>query len=267
MRRPKNILLRVAAVLAAGLGLAFAAAGPAGAAGPQPVSPAELSKATTAAHSSGALSLLGKAGGTAKSAAGPSVAQDTHPIYALNPAFVRDKSAPVATFWYAATSATRAGQALTVFTAPDGHGGWQAVNVASGNTEARMVAAARGAVVFTEPQVGAWYALSSTQVRPLNASAVKSIGAKPISVGAYQELVSHRYADKLPGSQYNELGTAGGYNDGVPATGVRYNESVPAAPKAWYNEAILPIGAAAGALAGLALLLVIARRVRTSAAR
>lgn len=107
MRRPKNVLLRCAAVLAAGLGFTFAAAGLAGAVGPQPVAPNELSKATAAARSATALSLLGKAGGTAK--AGPTVAQDTHPIYALNPAFVRDASAPVATFWYAATSASAGG--------------------------------------------------------------------------------------------------------------------------------------------------------------
>ena len=198
MRRPKNVLLRCAAVLAAGLGFTFAAAGLAGAAGPQPVAPTELSKATNAARSSEALSLLGKAGGTAKAAA--SVARDTQPIYALNPAFVRDASAPVATFWYAATTAAQGDRTLTVFTTPDAKGAWHAVNVASGNTEARMVSAAAGSLVFTEPQLGAWYALSGTQVRPLNQSAVKSIGARPITVTAYQELVSDRYSDKLPGT-------------------------------------------------------------------
>lgn len=209
MRRPKNVLLRCAAVLAAGLGFTFAAAGLAGAAGPQPVAPTELSKATNAARSSEALSLLGKAGGTAKAAA--SVARDTRPIYALNPAFVRDASAPVATFWYAATTAAQGGRTLTVFTTPDATGAWHAVNVASGSTEARMVSAAAGALVFTEPQVGAWYALSGTQVRPLNQSAIKSIGARPITVTAYQELVSDRYSDKLPGTHYNDVGMAGGY--------------------------------------------------------
>ncbi|HET6741104.1 MAG TPA: hypothetical protein VFH76_19305, partial [Kribbella sp.] len=209
MRRPKNILYRCAAVLAAGLGFAVAAAGLAAAAGPQPVAPNELSKATTAAHSPTALSLLGKAGGTAKAAA--TVGQDAHPIYALNPAFVRDASAPVATFWYAATSATAGGRALTVFTTPDGQGGWQAVNVASGNTESRMATAAGSATVFTEPQLGAWYALTATHVRALNPSAVKSIGSKPVTIAAYQDLVAHRDADKLPGSTDNDLGMAGGY--------------------------------------------------------
>ena len=265
MRRPKNLLLRCAALLAAGLAFSFAASGPAGAAGPQPVSPTELSKATDAARSSDALSLLGKAGGTAKAAA--KVGQDAHPIYALNPAFVRDASAPVATFWYAATTATSGGRTLTVFTIPDDHGSWQAVNVASGNSEARMTTAAGSALVFTEPQVHGWYALTATQVRPLNASAVKAIGAKPISVAAYQDLVSHRYSDKLPGSTYNDLGMAGGYSDAVPATTARgYSDAVPATAAAGirHHNPLLPIGAATGVLA--VLLLFVVRRVRTSTA-
>ncbi len=248
MRRPKNVLLRCAAVLAAGLGFTFAAAGPAGAAGPQPVAPTELSKATNAARSSEALSLLGKARGTAKAA--PSVARDTQPIYALNPAFVRDASAPVATFWYAATTAAQGGQTLTVFTTPDAKGAWHAVNVASGNTEARMVSAAAGALVFTEPQVGAWYALSGTQVRPLNQSAIKSIGARPITVTAYQELVSTRYSDKLPGTHYNDVGMAGGYDPSSSATAAA--EIAPA------NTHLLLITASGGVL--VLALLVLARR-------
>lgn len=247
MRRPKNVLLRCAAVLAAGLGFTFAAAGLAAAAGPQPVAPAELSKATDAARSSEALSLLGKARGTAKAAA--SVARDTQPIYALNPAFVRDASAPVATFWYAATTAAQGGRTLTVFTTPDANGAWHAVNVASGNTEARMVSAAAGALVFTEPQVGAWYALSGTQVRPLNQSAVKSIGARPITVTAYQELVSDRYSDKLPGTQYNDVGMAGGYDA---------SSSTAASAVASGNSHLLLITASGGVL--LLALLVLARR-------
>ncbi|MEU4292351.1 hypothetical protein AB0E63_29345 [Kribbella sp. NPDC026596] len=234
MPRPKNILLRVGAVLLAALGLALSGGGSANAAGPEPVSSNELSKATTAAHSLTALSLLGKvAGASAKAAAAPTVASDMHAVYALNPAFVRVASAPVATFWYAATHATKGGQALTVFTAPDpATGEWQAVNVASGNTEARMFAAARGALVFTEPQIGAWYALTGTQIRPLNPAATKSIGTKPIAVAAYQDLVSTRYSDKLPGTTYNAQGVAGGY-DVTAAT---------PAPRT-YNDLIFPLAA------------------------
>ncbi|WP_406053304.1 hypothetical protein [Kribbella sp. NBC_00889] len=242
MPRPKNILLRLSAVLAVGLGLVLTVGGTAGAAGPEPVSSDELSKATTAAHSPTALGLLGKVStGSAKTAA--TVSQDTHAVYALNPAFVRDASAPVATFWYAATPASKGGQALTVYTAPDQAGAWQAVNVASGNTEARMFAAARGAVVFTEPQIGAWYALTGTQIRPLNASATKSIGPAPITIAAYNELVSTRYSDKLPGTHYSHQGVAGGYDT-----------TAAAAPTDTYNDLILRSTVGAIALLGLACL-------------
>lgn len=218
----KHFLFRASAVLAAGLGLTLSTAAFANAAGPQPVPASELSKATSAAGSPTALGLLGKATAATKSVAGKSakvaVAQDARPVYALNPAFVRDASAPVATFWYAATTATRGTDRLTVYTAPDAKGTWQAVNVATGDTEARMFTAARGALVFTEPQIGAWYALTGDHIRPLNQSATKSIGTAPIRVAAYQDLVATRYADKLPGSTYSDNGTAGGYDTTTTAT-------------------------------------------------
>ncbi|MET7280194.1 hypothetical protein ABZS29_18305 [Kribbella sp. NPDC005582] len=241
----KHFLFRATAVLTAGLGLTLATAAFANAAGPEPVPASELSKATNAASSPTAVSLLGKAtksaatkSAAAKSTAKLAVAHDARPVYALNPAFVRDASAPVATFWYAATTATRGVDRLTVYTAPDANGTWQAVNVATGDTEARMFTAARGALVFTEPQIGAWYALAGNQVRPLNESATKSIGKAPVTVAAYHGLVAARYADKLPGSQYNDNGTAGGY-DTAAATVV--------APT---HDLTIPITAA-----GLALLL------------
>jgi len=227
----KHFLFRATAVLTAGLGLTLATAAFANAAGPEPVPASELSKATNAASSPTAVSLLGKAtkSAAAKSTAKLAVARDARPVYALNPAFVRDASAPVATFWYAATTATRGTDRLTVYTAPDAKGTWQAVNVATGDTEARMFTAARGALVFTEPQIGAWYALAGNQVRPLNESATKSIGKAPVTVAAYQALVATRYADKLPGSQYNDNGTAGGYDTTATATVVAptHNLAIP----------------------------------------
>ena len=241
-------LLRCAAVLAAGLGFGLAFAAPAGAAAPQPIAPNELSKATNAAHSSSAVQLLAKVPGAAGKAAA-SIGSDSHAVYALNPAFVRDASAPVATFWYAATGASKGGQALTVFTAPDSRGVWQPVNVASGDTEARMASAAGGALLFTEPQIGAWYALTADQVRPLNPSAVKSIGSKPIAVTAYQKLVSQRYADKLPGSTYNESGMAGGYDTAAAAK----------APTS-HSASLVPAVAASGVLM-LGLLLTVRRKM------
>ncbi len=246
----KHFLFRATAVLAAGLGLTLATATFANAAGPEPVPASELSKATNAASSPTAISLLGKAAAArpaaAKSTAKLAVARDARPVYALNPAFVRDASAPVATFWYAATTATRGTERLTVYTAPDAKGTWQAVNVATGDTEARMFTAARGALVFTEPQIGAWYALAGNHIRPLNASATKSIGKAPITVAAYQDLVAGRYSDKLPGSQYNDNGTAGGYDTTATAT----------SPAPTHNY-LIP-----GAAAGAALLVAIAFYLR-----
>ena len=98
----------------------------------------------------------------------------------------------MATFWYAANNRKPTGdQSLTVFTAPDPTTGtWQPVNVASGNTEARMTTAARGALVFTEPQIGAWYALTGNQIRPLNPSATKSIGTAPMTAAAVALLLA-----------------------------------------------------------------------------
>ncbi|WUJ70800.1 hypothetical protein OG809_37585 [Kribbella soli] len=248
-------LLRCAAVLAAGLGFGLAFAAPAGAAAPQPIAPSELSKATSAAHSSSAVKLLAKVPGAAAGKAAASIGSDSHAVYALNPAFVRDASAPVATFWYAATAASKGGQALTVFTAPDSSGVWQPVNVASGNTEARMAGAADGALLFTEPQLGAWYALSAGQVRPLNPSAVKSIGAKAIPAATYQKLVSRRYSGKLPGSTYDDAGLAGGYDTSAPTATAH-------APRS-HSEFTVPIVAASGLLA-LALLLVVRRKMTYS---
>lgn len=207
---------RSAGLLVASLVLAGSAAGTAAAATPGP----DLAAAKAAAHSAQAGQLIAKAASRlpqTASKAGTVVQQDAVPVYALNPDFVAGKSADVTSLWYVATSASKGGAAMTVYTAPDPSGAWQAVNVASGNTEARMAGAAKGAELFTEPQIDAWYALSGDRVRALNPSATEAIGAQPISVSAYQEKVSDRYGDKQAGSAYDANGTAGGY-DVTPST-------------------------------------------------
>ncbi|MEV6283740.1 hypothetical protein [Kribbella sp. NPDC051770] len=203
--------LRWVGALVGGLVLAATAAGTAGAAAPGP----DLAAAKAAAHSAQAGQLIAKAAQRlpqAAAKAGTVVQQDAVPVYALNPDFVAGKSGEVASLWYVATSASKGGAAMTVYTAPDASGTWSAVNVASGNTESRMAGAAKGAQLFTEPQIGAWYALSGDQVRALNSSATEAIGSKPVSLGTYQQKVADRYADKQPGSQYDARGTAGGYD-------------------------------------------------------
>ncbi|MEU0093225.1 hypothetical protein [Kribbella sp. NPDC006257] len=216
----KQHVLRAAAALGVGSFLFFSAAAMAGAA-PGP----DLAAASNAAHSAQASQLLDKAAAQLTQRSGVSasskaasakaslvVQQDTVAVYALNPDFVRSTSTDVCTLWYVATKATKGTAVMTVYTAPDKAGAWQPVNIASGDTEAKMAAAAHGAKVLTEPQIGAWYAVSGNQIRALDADATKAIGSKPISLTAYRQQVASRYADKQPGSTYAKNGTAGGYD-------------------------------------------------------
>jgi hypothetical protein len=126
------------------------------------------------------------------------------------------------------------------------------VNVATGNTEATMAAAARGAKLLTEPQIGAWYAVTGKTLRPLNPEATKAIGSSPISLESYGQLVNTRYADKQADSAYAKNGTAGGYDTTV---------STPTenAPGAW----MVLVAGSLGVLA-LAAFTLITRRRRTT---
>ncbi|NEA32662.1 hypothetical protein [Streptomyces sp. SID13031] len=250
----KQHVLRVAAGLV-GTVLAFSLAGTASAA---PAPGPDLSAAKTAAHSTEATQLLAKAaqrtGSSAKSAAGAKLAvyQDTIPVYALSADFVRTGAGDVGTLWYVATPAAKGNTLLTVFTAPDQAGAWHPVNVATGNTEATMAAAASGAKLLTEPQLGAWYAVTGSTLRALNPEATKAIGSAPISLTAYKQQVSNRYADKQAGSTYAKNGTAGGYD-------VTASASTGNSPGAWL---ILAAGAAAAIALGVVTL--ITRRRRTA---
>ena len=211
MKPLKQLVLRTAAGL---VGAFLAVAGATTARGePGP----DFAAAKSAAHSTEAAQLLNKVAGrtaTAKSAAGSKLAiqQDTIPVYALSADFVRTKTGDVGTLWYVATPAAKGSTQLTVFTAPDQAGAWHPVNVATGNTEAKLAASARGAKLLTEPQIGAWYAVTGNTLRALNPEATKAIGSSPITLKAYGQLVNTRYADKQADSTYNENGTAGGYD-------------------------------------------------------
>src|SRR6266511_3246041 len=234
MTHLKNRVLRAAAALAAGAGLAISAAGSAHAAPVTPVSGPDLAAASVAAHSAQAGRLLDKVAGrvaqrsgTTPAVAGLVVQQGAVPVYALNPAFVRSGSGDVATLWYVATAAT-------------------------GDTEARMARAAHGAALFTEPQIGAWYALSGDRIRALNDSAIKAIGRTPVTVASYGKQVTARYADKQPGSAYAAQGTAGGYGAASAAV-----NQVPAGSddSSGVDWLVLASGTGATALCGGALIL------------
>ncbi|WP_343978909.1 hypothetical protein [Kribbella koreensis] len=252
----KKLVLRTAAGLVGTL-LAFAATATATAATASPTTGPDLAAAATAAHSAEATKLLGKAAqrpgsAAAKSTAKLAIQQDVIPVYALSADFVRTGAGDVGTLWYVATPATKGTDKLTVFTAPDQGGAWHPVNVATGNTEATMAAAARGAKLLTEPQLGAWYAVTGSTLRALNPEATNAIGSAPIALSAYRQQVSDRYQDKQAGSTYAKNGTAGGYDVAASTT----QEDTPGA---WL---ILAAGTAVALALGAVTL--ITRRRRTA---
>ncbi|MFD0277665.1 hypothetical protein ACFVHB_27660 [Kitasatospora sp. NPDC127111] len=158
--------------------------------------------------------------------------------------------------------------------------GWQLAGIRDGDTEVGL--AERGtpqARTFTEPQIHAWYRITADgMVEPLNEEANSGLGGqRSITLAAYQKLVSARYGDKLPGSDYDRKGLAGGFaglTDGRPeqaaagegATGEPAGERIAGAATAgpdWQPVALA--GAAALATAGGAALY--HRRRRGSATR
>ncbi|MFJ6689335.1 hypothetical protein [Streptomyces sp. NPDC091294] len=185
----------------------------------------------------------------AAEAADPRLVGAAVPVYSLNPDFVTAASAgrtPVATMEFAASKAVDAdGDTASVWTARVS-GEWQVVNIATGSDETDYAARADAdSVVFREPQLNAWYRVTGGRVLPLNEEARSSVGADGTGLARYQRLVHQRYADKMPGSRYDERGYAGGYDTGGDrarlAADVRADGS--GAPDA------APVAAGAGALA------------------
>ncbi|MFD7063524.1 hypothetical protein [Streptomyces sp. NPDC059906] len=156
---------------------------------------------------------------TAAEAADPRLVGRAVPVYSLNPEFVTAASAgrtPVATMEFAASEAVDAdGDTASVWTARVA-GKWQVVNIATGSDETDYAARAdAGSVVFREPQLNAWYQVADGRVVPLNDEARASVGAGGTGLARYQRLVHQRYADKMPGSAYDEGGYAGGFDTGA----------------------------------------------------
>ena len=88
--------------------------------------------------------------------------------------------APVAREEYRASLAVAAdGQKASLWTVRR-PGGWQVVNIATGDDEIRYArAGARklpGGLVFREPQIDAWYVQKGTTVLPLDEDAVTALG-------------------------------------------------------------------------------------------
>ncbi|MEU4359172.1 hypothetical protein [Streptomyces virginiae] len=146
--------------------------------------------------------------------------------------------------------------------------GWQLAGIRDGDAEVGF--AERGtpqARTFTEPQINAWYRLTAEGlVEPLNEEATTGLGGKRgITLAAYQKLLTARYGDKMPGSEYDRKGLAGGYGglvEGQPEQ-VSAASVQPDAEEPWQPTAAK--GLAAVATIGGAVLY--ARRRRAAATR
>ncbi|MQS38670.1 hypothetical protein [Streptomyces katsurahamanus] len=105
------------------------------------------------------------------------------------------------------------GRNVTVMLGATQGGGWHLAAVRDGDSDTAYAGKATlGTLVFTEPQLRAWYQLKLTTVAPLNDQAKEGLdGKSSVSLSDYQKLVRARYADKLPGSDYDSKGLSSGY--------------------------------------------------------
>ncbi|MEU6983504.1 hypothetical protein ABZ946_08755 [Streptomyces sp. NPDC046324] len=183
-------------------------------------------------------------GAVARSAARPRIEGASVPVRVLSPDFVAGKAgAPLARVEFRASRAVASdGQTASLWTARRADGGWQVVNIATGDDEVRYAAqgarALPGGIVFREPQIDAWYVQKGAKVLPLDEDAVRAVGRNGTSLVAYRERVVRAYGDKLPGSVYAGKGAAGGYGT---------------EPAAHQEPLVTAVGATAGAGAVLAL--------------
>lgn len=138
----------------------------------------------------------------------------------ITPGFVAGTSQPLPTEAVKLTqlvsslNTTVNGRNVTVMLAPTQGGGWHLAAVRDGDSDATYASKATvGTLVFTEPQIRGWYQLKLTTVEPLNDQARQGLGGQAsVSLSDYQKLVKARYADKLPGSEYDTKGYSSGYS-------------------------------------------------------
>ncbi|WP_246430309.1 hypothetical protein [Streptomyces rectiverticillatus] len=218
---------------------------------------AGVSAAHEAAGSSSTLGTLSRFfardGAVAAAKAQPRIEGATVPVYTLSPQFVAGKDgAPVATLDFLASKAVSSdGQKASVWTAPTG-GDWKVVNIATGDDETRYAAeGARklsGGTVFREPQIDAWFVQRGDKVLPLDADAVRAVGAQGTTLDGYRARVHKAYGDKLPGSAYAKDGRAGGY--GPQQAAAEQQQAAPAP-----QEGSGPLSTTSAAAAGGAALL------------
>ncbi|MFI8277562.1 LPXTG cell wall anchor domain-containing protein [Streptomyces sp. NPDC085929] len=138
----------------------------------------------------------------------------------ITPGFVAGTAKPLPTEAIELTqlvsslSTTVNGRNATVMLAPTQGGGWHLAAIRDGDSDATYAGKATlGTLVFTEPQIRGWYQLKLATVEPLNDEARQGLGGQAsVSLSDYQKLVKARYADKLPGSQYDTNGYSSGYS-------------------------------------------------------
>ncbi|WP_327130293.1 hypothetical protein OG311_01825 [Streptomyces sp. NBC_01343] len=138
----------------------------------------------------------------------------------ITPGFVAGTAKPLPTEAVKLTqlvsslSTTVNGRNATVMLAPTQGGGWHLAAIRDGDSDATYAGKATlGTLVFTEPQIRGWYQLKLTTVEPLNDEARQGLGGQAsVSLSDYQKLVKARYADKLPGSEYDTNGYSSGYS-------------------------------------------------------
>ncbi|MEU7727758.1 hypothetical protein AB0B78_21340 [Streptomyces sp. NPDC040724] len=212
--------------------------------------------------------------------------KDPVPMFEISPEFVTGKTRATPQtalrLSYLASRVTASdGKHAAVLLAPKGNAatpasggqnvgaeGWQLAGIRDGDAEVGF--AERGtpqARTFTEPQIHAWYRLTAEgMVEPLNEEATTGLGGKHgITLAAYQKLVTARYGDKMPGSEYDRKGLAGGYGGLVEnqPEQVTAASGKPAPESSWQ-----PISAtAAAAVAAVAGAVIYARRRRTATTR
>ncbi|MFK0230790.1 hypothetical protein ACIQUL_34020 [Streptomyces sp. NPDC090303] len=202
-------------------------------------------------------------GALARTAAAPRVEGASVPVRILSPDFVAGKpGAPVARVEFRASRAVASdGQKASLWTVKQA-GGWQVVNIATGDDEIRYAELGGGGLVFREPQIDAWYVQKGTKVLPLDEDAVRAVGRNGTSLAAYRSRVAHAYGDKLPGSAYARKGAAGGYDAASPAVSAVSAAEVPTATDGAGGVGGVGGTVAAGAGLGVLLLAMTARRRR-----
>ncbi|MFF3430513.1 hypothetical protein [Streptomyces sp. NPDC002602] len=143
----------------------------------------------------------------------PVALNEITPAFAAGTAQALPAKAVKLTGLVSSLSTTVNGRDATVMLAPTHGGGWHLAAVRDGDSDAAYAGKATvGTLVFTEPQIRGWYQLKLLTVEALNDQARQGLGGRAsVSLSDYQKLVKARYADKLPGSDYDTKGYSSGY--------------------------------------------------------